>query len=434
MARHLDSSVEHYKAEEALIEEGRRVREMLMSKRSDTLLRLFDFLLDQSAKGLQPKETEIASTVFSDMPASSGGLGSIRVYVFRLRKKLEEYYEGKSGARLTIPRGEYCIVLTQPRDQQTEALEDTESGGIKSFLRGRKLAGMAAAMVVANIAAAGFFWGNSGRPSTSPVDSVFWRPVLADGKPQTIILGDHFLFGENAGPGLPTKIIRDFSVTSPEDFRTRVINSAGDKQHFVDLNLHFVTSNIAFALRNIWPVLNELSRSVPEKTDVILASQLNPDILKSSNLIYIGPLDGLGKLLHNPLFEASGFKIGNAHNELVDKASGKQFISDSAIPADNQIPRREYGYIASFPGPANNHILVISGNGDQGMVQMADLVSDKIRLNQLRNKLGNKTQAFEALYQVRTMYSQNYGSTLLIARPIEYRGVWDRAASHQALE
>jgi hypothetical protein len=134
------------------------------------------------------------------------------------------------------------------------------------------------------------------------------------------------------------------------------------------------------------------------------------------------------------LFEASGFKIGNAHNELVDKASGKQFISDSAIPADNQIPRREYGYIASFPGPANNHILVISGNGDQGMVQMADLVSDKIRLNQLRNKLGNKTQAFEALYQVRTMYSQNYGSTLLIARPIEYRGVWDRAASHQALE
>lgn len=281
-----------------------------------------------------------------------------------------------------------------------------------------------------NLAAAWFFWGHLGQSSNSLGDSVFWRPIVVNGKPQTIVLGDYFLFGERANAGLPTKIIRDYSIPSAEDFRARMISASSENQDTIDLNLHFVSSNIAFALRSIWPVFRGISDKSPENVDIIPASQLNPDIIKSSNLVYIGPLDGLGKLLQNPLFEASGFNIGNGYNQLIDTASGKHFASDGDIPAENQIPRRDYGYIASLPGPANTHILVISGSGDQGTLQMAELVSNTIKLNQLRNKLGNKTQAFEALYQVRTMYSQNYGSTLLIVRPIDYMGIWDKAASH----
>jgi hypothetical protein len=431
----MDSSTEHNIAtERALIDEGGRFREMLVSKRSDTLLRLFDFLLEQSAEGLQPKETEIANAIFADMPASSGGQGGIRVYVYRLRKKLDEYYAGKSGVRLAIPRGEYCIVLTNPVAGTADASETAEPGRLRALLRGNMLLGMVAVFVIANIAAAWFFWGELGKSSSPLADSVFWRPVAADNKSQTIVLGDHFLFGERGGPGLPTKIIRDLSIASPEDFRMRAAGNPDRKEDLVDLDLHFVTSNVAFALHSIWSAIYDVYGYDPENVDVILASNLNPDILKSSNLIYVGPLDGLGKLLRNPLFEASGFKIGSRTNELVDKSSGKDFVSDGNIPADNQIPRRDYGYIASFPGPANNHILIISGSGDQGTVQMADLVSDKIKLKQLQDKLGNKTRGFEALYQVRTMYSQNYGSTLLIARPIDYRGVWDRAATRQTSE
>jgi len=62
------SAVQAARAAEALVKEGAHVRAALASKRSDTLLRLFDFLLDQSLKGQQPNEHEIASAIFDDTP------------------------------------------------------------------------------------------------------------------------------------------------------------------------------------------------------------------------------------------------------------------------------------------------------------------------------------------------------------------------------
>ena len=84
------------------------------------------------------------------------------------------------------------------------------------------------------------------------------------------------------------------------------------------------------------------------------------------------------------------------------------------------------------PGPSGNHILIISGTGDPGTVQMADLVGNRGMLEQLRKKLGDNVKEFEALYQVRRMYSQNYGSTLLIARPLRHQGAWDTSAASPA--
>jgi len=106
-------------------------------------------------------------------------------------------------------------------------------------------------------------------------------------------------------------------------------------------------------------------------------------------------------------------------------------MSDGSIPTNGQIPRRDYGYIASLPGPSGNHILIISGTGDAGTVQMAGLAASRSDLEQLGKRLGEKAGAFEALYQVRAMYSQNYGSKLLIMRAIKPRSEWDKSSASQ---
>lgn len=74
--------------------------------------KLLIYLMECSASGYTPKETDIAQNVFdrSDFDASTDPL--IRVHVSKLRKKLEEYYENEGkgdGIKINIPPRHYNI-------------------------------------------------------------------------------------------------------------------------------------------------------------------------------------------------------------------------------------------------------------------------------------------------------------------------------------
>lgn len=82
--------------------------------RSSAMSRLFDYLLERSLAGdVAPKEVEIALNVFgkpADFDGSSDAV--VRVYVHKLRRRLEEYYSrSPSVGRIVIPKGEYRLVL-----------------------------------------------------------------------------------------------------------------------------------------------------------------------------------------------------------------------------------------------------------------------------------------------------------------------------------
>ena len=49
---------------------------------------------------------------------------------------------------------------------------------------------------------------------------------------------------------------------------------------------------------------------------------------------------------------------------------------------------------------------------------------DSMRLQQLGYRIGHNFDSFEALYQVRTLLSQGYQTSLLIAHPIDMAGMW----------
>jgi hypothetical protein len=150
-------------------------------------------------------------------------------------------------------------------------------------------------------------------------------------------------------------------------------------------------------------------------------------MMKSSSIIYLGALNAISSLLSNPLFEASKFRCGETCYELIDTPSGRRFLSDSPfLLGDKIVPRRDYGYIASYPGPSGNQILILSGTGDAGATQMVNVVMDAEMVEELRRRVGGNLRSFEALYQVRTMFNRSYGSKLLIARPINSERIWDK--------
>jgi hypothetical protein len=181
------------------------------------------------------------------------------------------------------------------------------------------------------------------------------------------------------------------------------------------VDLDYLPVSSGPALRSVLPVVTAATKPNGVKPQVVNMSDVRPEAFKGTNIVYVGFLSGLG-LLQEPLFRASGFKIGDNFDELVDKASGRRFKSDWGVVADGKVPHRDYGYIASLPGPSGNRILIIAGTRDPAVAQMAEVAADQRQLDAIDAKSGGN--AFEALFEVRTLGNLNLGSSLLLVRPM----------------
>ncbi len=112
---------------ELLLQQAEQIWASNALGRSKLTRGLFDFLVDCSKRNVTPREIDIAVDVFGrteELDISQDA--SVRVYVHRLRKKLDEYYEGlgrEEQARLTIPKGEYRLDV-RPMGPADEGLEE----------------------------------------------------------------------------------------------------------------------------------------------------------------------------------------------------------------------------------------------------------------------------------------------------------------------
>jgi hypothetical protein len=420
--------------------EAEAVRGAIGSKRSDKLLRLFDFLLERTIEQRPPTEVEIAETVFSmDRTLDVSQDATVRVYVHRLRKKLEEIYSGKPGPRLHIPKGEYSLTLTPEAGLANgdEAEQPSvPSSAIRSSLPWKTLWIGLAALFALNLAA---WWAfvpdqRHERPS-GLARTALWKAIAEDERPITIVLGDYYFFAEaqpkGEAPTKPQRLILNPSISSSDDLYFYLMLHPENVERVADLNLHYVPSSAVVSLREMFSAIGGLSEGRPRPATMIPASQLTPDILKSSDVVYVGLISGLGRLLRNPLFQASGFSVGATYNELIDNATGQRYASDGVVSEEERIARRDYGYLASLPGPTGNHLVIIAGTRDAALLQMAELASDTGKLRQMNKRAAARPEGFEALYQVRTMGNLNLSGRLLVERPLKSRGIWDMSNDTQ---
>ncbi len=411
--------------------------------RSDLMNRLFDFLLEQSLAGRSPKEFEVAQEVFGkDTEFDMAQDASVRVYIHRLRKKLDEIAVDESGERLTIPRGEYRLAIGAPGAAEIEAAPAEGSADrtidtppIEPAPRGRLSTRMIAALVLAlvvGIAIGASAWFLRGRSATDPLAATtFWKPFASAPRLSVVVVGDYYIFGEAPEGGEVTRLVREFSINSREDLDQYMMEYPAVMGHYVDLDLHYLPTSTGYALSDLLPVADAFTMAAGGgHARILTMSRLTPEFLKRGNIVYVGFLSSLG-LLRDPVFKASGFAIGASYDELIDKATGKHYVSNSDAQTDSHAPRRDYAYLASFPGPSGNRILIVAGTRDPAVMQAAEVASDKTQLDQIAARSGN-APAFEALYEVSTLGTLNVGSNLLIARPLKVDGLWVSGDGNQS--
>lgn len=433
------------------LREAERVRSSGVLGRSLQLQRLFDFLVGCRTTGRVPKEVEVAIDCFERSPDAGGSQdATVRVTAHKLRRRLEEFYrDAGEPARLTIPRGEYRLALAPagppagagaagqagaaaadpagaavPAGGAAPSTADAPASpgatGWRRLLPATGRERFAALVAVAALALAALVLLRDARRPPDPVRplaavraSALWTPVLADALPVQLVLGDYFILGERDERGEIRRLVREFDINSGQQLRQRAQLDPAGAARYADMNLGYLPTSSASALREVLPVVMASGKPVM----LTLASELDPATLKSTHAVYLGYLSGLG-MMEDLMSSASRYSLGGSYDELIDSVTGAARISEAGEAHPPGQRYRDYAYIAALAGPGGHTHLLIAGTRDVGLMHAAEVAADATRLQQLGARLGGEG-AFEALYEVQGLNGINVQGELLEASLIE---------------
>lgn len=407
-------------ADTPLDAEIQRIRSSGILGQSGPLPALFDFLAVRTAQGAPPKEIEIAVSVFGKDGGASAGDASVRVYVHRLRKKLEDFYlrDGNNAApRLAIPRGEYRFTLAAPTDVQIEPESDEPE---PARLKLNPAIVFVAIVLILNAAAWMWFAARDGRNAGG--DDGFWADINRGTTPLMIVVGDYYVIGETDDAGNLRRLVREFGINSKEDLYTYLMDHPDQVQRYSDQGLSYLPTSVARALFQVAAGITPGRR-----VQIMLASEFPLEALRRNDVIYIGLFSGLGRL-RDTVLATSRFTVGASYDEIIDTLDGTRYHSQAAGSATKGTMYRDFGYVSAFAGPNNNRIAVIAGTRDAALMGAADAVSQRGFMSEIAAPLKN-ADSFEALYEVQGAGRVNLQSRLLAVAALDPKKIWSAVAN-----
>jgi len=389
----------------SFLAEVERLRAAGVVGQSGRLRELFDFLAERGPNAQSASQAEIAESVFGQVETDADD-ATVRVYVHRLRKKIDDYYVanpgGEGAAIIELPAGVYALRLVTPEIAHPEA-------AARTALAPGKPASIAILSAIAGMAIMfGLFTWLNGR-GANPI----WDPLLDSDRPVLIVLGDYYLFGE-IDPVRPDegRLIRDFRVDSAEDL-LRMQEAEPERYGFAeDVGLNYLPFQSAFALERIAPILAGEDKQV----EIIATSELTSQMLVDNDVVYIGLLSGMG-LLEEVTFAGSGLRIGNSYDEIEDRESGQLWASDEARRLASPAFYRDYAYVSQYRAPGDALVTVIASERVTGLRGIGDIVTEE----ELPEGLADIADgdAFEALFQITGQQGADLNDRLILARSRE---------------
>jgi len=405
---------------------AQRVRDSGVLGRSRRISGLFDYLVDCALQGRVPKEIEVAIDGFGRSPSFDASKNAlVRVHVHKLRAKLEAFQNEQpdpQGLRLVIPKGEYRVLVEGPAMLPgPAAVQPAPAVAPDRWSRRERVAGLVVVLLL--VALGVLLMQRISQPKPEPAvaaarASALWQPLLNDDLPIQIVLGDYYIFGERDASGQVNRLIRDFQINSRSDLERRQSLQPKQARQFEDMELGYLPTSSAWALGQLLPVLAASGK----RTRISLASELDAESLKTSHVVFIGYLSGLG-MLADRVFAGSRFGVGGSWDELVDGEGDKHYLSEAGMPHPAAQRYRDYALISTFPGPNGNQHLIVAGTRDVGLQQAAEMLVSPRRLTELLQKSAG-SNAWEALVEVYGMNRTNIEGQLLVVSPLDVAALW----------
>ena len=430
---------------QSLREQAQKIASSGALGRSRSYARLLEFLVDCAVAGRAPKELEIAMEVFgkgADFDPSQDSM--VRVYAHNLRQKLEHYYatDGRSEPQqLALARGEYRVSLTSvapaiepapvavapstvapsaPREVVPEVLIVAPA----ARPRWRAMAAMFGILALGVLIGFGVAVSREHAPPSAAAiaASPIWKGLLDDDMPILVVVGDYYIFGERDEHGDVDRLVRDFNVGSRAELDDLMKHDPKLATKYMNLDLTYLPTGSAFALVDVLRVLYTATKPVR----VVSMSEMSDADLKSSHIVYLGYISGLGKL-EDFVFASSSLAIGYTYDELRNTETGEMYASEAGMPETNR-NYRDYALISTFPGPGGNQFVIVTGTRDAGMMQAAHALSDPMFMKSIEHARPDAKSmdppSFEMLYEVTGYGRTNLDARLVHSGKLNYQEIW----------
>ncbi len=349
---------------------------------SDTYGNLLKFLVECSFDAYVPKEADIALTIFGKENFDSVQNPMVRVYVYKLRKKLASYYATKGlkdPIKLSIPKGGYAVVF-----------EDNKKENNKKM--GRKVLIFSSLFILLS-----FFglwnWKVHSGPGALQNNILLNEIFSARGDKATLVLGDFFLWTEY-DPKLPRKrVLRSDNVKNRRDFEF-YISKYGDST--IKYN-QFPQTSIPFR-SSLWT--NRVSTAfgkVNKEFQIRPMSNLDPETLKNKEILAIGSLNNLS------LFSTVGVHYKFQYEDkpsiqYTDPQNKSTTIYDPSVNKNREVT--DYCLVTKTMGPYSKPLLVFGGLWNFGIDTSLAYFTDPEKGNELSKALNASQNELPEFYEM----------------------------------
>jgi len=338
--------------------------------RSENSRKLLQYLFDASLKGESKKEITIALEFFNkDSKFDPSEDPSIRVYISKLRKKIDYFYKSagiNEVIRLQIPKGHY--------DVSFEKVSSPSSKKHKSLLY------FSYSIIIVLLILLVFLWFGKipihNENSNLFNDSPIWSDFLQNEKPTLLVLGDYYFLYEYSQEYDQRLFIRNPKINSSQDLSIFLNKYKNKKNVLHPLEFTYLRPSNSLSLLEILPIFSNSNTEITLK----LASELTWSDIDNSNVIYIGPFKSmwiLMKLMEKINLSFYSNPLDDGHGKLLLSDDTGKIINEFEGTSKNQEELyRDYGIISKIKGSKNNSILFLMGFDELAIMKAVRTVTD----------------------------------------------------------
>ena len=373
----------------------------------DKYTNLLKYLFDASIQNKQIKESTIAADCFNKDESYDPSVDSyVRVYLSKLRKKLEHFYltEGiGETVQITIPKGHYSLEF-----------KEVEKRTLKYRFSVKFLTKTIPLFLL--IAILSYFLGakfGNKIGSSIPGNDLVWQEILTAEKKTLVVMGDYYFFSFPFSEDRKS-YIRDVEINSNSDLELFIKSNPNLKDKIKPIYHTYLDEHIPLCISYILPsfIANE------SRYEFKLASEVQLNDFNNFNIVYIGSYKSLnllsniiGKLnfkyeVHQPVSSITFQEI------LTNKSFNYEWIANTETSA-----RNDYAMVIKVKGPSNNSFMFFLSEHDFGNISTVKYFTNLSQIEVFEEKLTSKY--FEALFEVKGIKRTDFSMDLLNLNQLE---------------
>ena len=375
---------------EQILEQLARILKDKNFSRSKIYGRLLRFLVNASLEEKEIKEVIIGTELFGKDYDPIKFENKVRVYVYHLRKKLDEYYENsarKDEIIFTIEKGQYLVKFS-------------ERGKLHSPRKKKKKQITLLSLIIVSMIIVVFLLGNKER-------NLFWDATIHNSFPSTVLFGDFFTL---TGPIITEGrgITRDFTINNRNDFENYI-----DRNPEMATELHaspqpYLGGHVPHCTREISKIFDQNSIDF----SINLISKWDEGNFQSENIVYFGATKCMGileKVVNNayPQFQFYPEYLTRKDPITKETTHYKDVVSYTDKISD-------YTIVGKVTMPAGNQINFFFSDQDCGIISAVEYFTNIDSVNNFYERHELKDHDFIALFNVTGWLRKGYEMEFLL--------------------